>query len=69
VPQAISGTAQGMLNVVQIFSSLSPPLIGFLYRRGAPLRLLLSLLVPGAYVLTALCFWRAGLARAAEPKP
>ena len=69
VPRAISGTAQGMLNVIQIFSSLSPPLIGFLYRRGAPLRLLLSLLVPGAYVLTALCFWRAGLARAAEPKP
>jgi len=66
VPQSISGTAQGLLNFVQVVSSLSPPLIGYLYRRGMPLRLLLSILVPSSYVLTALCFWKAGRARAAE---
>jgi len=68
VPKPISGTAQGLLNFVQIVSSLSPPLIGLLYRRGAPLRLLLSVSVPCSYIVTAFCFWRAGRARAEEPK-
>ena len=66
VPTRIQGAAQGLLNCVQVLSSLSPPLIGALYRGGVPLRLLLSLLVPGSYALTALCFWRAAGARQAE---
>ena len=51
---------------VQVVSSLAPLLLGTLYRRGAPLRLLLSVSVPAAYALTALCFWRAMAAREAE---
>ena len=53
-------------HAVQVASSLSPPLIGALYRRGVPLRLLLSLAVPGAYVVTAACFVRSAAWRRRE---
>ena len=59
LPQRVWGTAQGSLNVVQVVANLSPLLIGALHARGAPLRQLLSVFVPGAYMVTAFCFWRA----------
>ena len=66
LPKRVWGTAQGTMNLMQIVANLSPLLLGYLHRRGTPLRTLLSLSVPGAYVVTALCFWRAMHARRAE---
>jgi hypothetical protein len=66
LPKRVWGTAQGTLNLVQVVANLSPLILGALYRRGAPLRLLLSTAVPAAYVGTALCFWRARANRRAE---
>jgi MFS family permease len=66
LPQSVWGTAQGSLNIVQVVGNLSPLLLGALYTRGVPLRMLLSVTVPTAYVLTAVCFWRAMVARAGE---
>ena len=63
---AVWGTAQGVLNLVQIVANLSPLLLGALHTRGTPLRLLLTLAVPLSYVTTALCFWRAMEVRRAE---
>ena len=66
LPSSVWGTAQGALNVVQVAATLSPLLMGALYRRGTPLRALLSWVVPLAYVATAACFSRAMAARKAE---
>ena len=66
LPQRVWGTAQGSLNVVQVVANLSPLLLGALHARGAPLRHLLSVAVPAAYVTTALCFWRAMVNRKSE---
>ena len=44
----------------------SPLLIGALVRGGMPLRSLMSVLVPAAYLLCSLLFWRAGQERRAE---
>lgn len=66
LPRRVWGTAQGTLNLVQIVANTSPLLLGALHRRGAPLRTLLSVTIPAAYVVTALCFGRAVAARKAE---
>ncbi len=66
LPRAVWGTGQGMINAVQIAGNASPVIIGTLVRRGAPLRTLLSFVVPGAYAVCAALFWLASRARRDE---
>jgi len=68
LPRRVWGTAQGTMNLVQVVANLSPLLLGALHRRGAPLKLLLSITIPAAYVATALFFLMAMRARRAEGK-
>ena len=63
---AVWGTAQGLLNMVQVVGNASPILVAALVRRGYALRLVLSLLVPLSYLACALLFGLAGTARKAE---
>tara|TARA_B100001559_G_scaffold91364_1_gene76517 strand:- start:192 stop:599 length:408 start_codon:yes stop_codon:yes gene_type:complete len=63
---AVWGTAQGLLNMVQVVGNASPILVAALVRRGYALRLVLSLLVPLSYFACALLFGLAGTARKAE---
>lgn len=63
---AVWGTAQGALNMVQIIGNGSPLLMGALLRKGVPLRSLATAVVPASYLLCALLFWRASVARESE---
>ena len=66
LPPSVWGTAQGMLNVVQIAGNASPLIIGAALQRGASLRTLLTLCVPAGYLVCAALFLLAARARAAE---
>ena len=66
LPPSVWGTAQGMLNMVQIVGNASPVLIGALLRRGASLRTLATVVTPASYVVCALLFWLASRSRRAE---
>ncbi len=56
VPRSAWGTAQGLMNAVQIIGNGSPLLIGALAARGAPLRSLLGAVVPITHACCVLLF-------------
>lgn len=66
LPERVRGTAQGLLNMVQIIGNASPLLIGHLLTTGASLRLLATLVAPVSYLLCATLFCLAGKARGKE---
>ena len=66
LPPRVWGTAQGLLNVVQIAGNASPLLIGTLLQRGVPLRTLLSVAIPAGYLTCALLFLLAARERRVE---
>lgn len=66
LPTAVRGTAQGLLNMVQILGNASPFLMGHLLTRGVALRPLATIVTPAAYVICAIFFWLAGRARRYE---
>ncbi|KAL1530220.1 hypothetical protein AB1Y20_001135 [Prymnesium parvum] len=66
LPSTVRGTAQGLLNMVQVIGNASPLLIGYLLTRGASLRRLATVVTPTAYVICAILFWLAGEARQLE---
>ena len=66
LPSRVWGTAQGLLNVVQIAGNASPLLIGAAVQRGMPLRTILSVAVPAGYLSCALFFVLAARARRRE---
>jgi hypothetical protein len=68
LPASVWGSAQGMMNAVQIAGNASPILLGSLKRRGASLRALLSVAVPAAYFSCAALFWLAMRARLTEAR-
>jgi hypothetical protein len=66
LPPSVWGTAQGLLNVVQVAGNASPLLIGAALQRGASLRTMLTLCVPAGYLVCAVFFFLAARARTAE---
>lgn len=66
LPPSVWGTAQGLLNVVQVAGNASPLLIGAALQRGASLRTMLTLCVPAGYLVCAVLFFLAARARTAE---
>ena len=66
LPPSVWGTAQGLLNVVQVAGNASPLLIGAALQRGASLRTMLTLCVPAGYLVCAALFFLAARARNAE---
>ena len=66
LPPHVWGTAQGLLNVVQIAGNASPLLIGTMLQRGVPLRTLLTVAVPAGYLTCALLFLLAARERRSE---
>lgn len=66
LPPAVWGTAQGLLNVVQILGNISPLLIGYWLQRGASLRKLLTVCVPAGYLTCAVLFLLAARARRSD---
>ena len=66
LPSTVWGTAQGMLNMVQIIGNASPLLIGHLLTKGASLRQLTTLVTPCSYIVCAALFWLAARARQLE---
>jgi len=68
LPQDVWGSAQGLVNALQIVSNGSPLLIGALMRRGVPLRSMLTVLIPTSHAVSAALFLAASRARREEER-